>query len=95
MGNSCCPYLNATAAGGRIYASYHAVAHPSLPNYLAMTSGSTCGKAGTDAVAPSCPRRNLWDQLRAAGVPWRVYQQSMPSRCSLLDTSLYAVRHNP
>lgn len=95
LGNTCCPSLNAQASKGRIYAGYHAVTHPSLPNYLAMTSGSTCGKTGTDSVTPYCPGRNLWDQLRHAGVPWRVYQESMPGRCSMSDTSLYAVRHDP
>ena len=95
MGNPCCPYLNAKASQGRIYADYHAITHPSLPNYLAMTGGSTCGKAGTDAVAPYCRGRNLWDQLHHAGILWRVYQESMPGRCSLTDTSLYAVRHDP
>jgi hypothetical protein len=95
MGNACCPYLNARASRGRIYANYHAITHPSLPNYLALSGGSTCGKTGSDAVAPYCRGRNLWDQLRAVGLHWRVYQESMPSRCSLTDTSLYAVRHDP
>jgi hypothetical protein len=95
LGNPCCPYLNAQASAGRIYANYHAITHPSLPNYLALSGGSTCGKTGTDAVAPYCPGRNLWDQLRTAGLHWRVYQESMPTRCSLTDTSHYAVRHNP
>jgi phosphatidylinositol-3-phosphatase len=95
LGNACCPYLSAKASRGRIYANYHAVAHPSLPNYLAFSSGSTCGKVGTDTVTPYCARRNLWDQLRTAGIHWRVYQESMPSRCGLVDTSLYAVRHDP
>jgi hypothetical protein len=95
MGDPCCPYLNAQASAGRIYANYHAVAHPSLPNYLAMSSGSTCGKVGTDAVVPFCRARNLWDQLRTAGVDWRVYQESMPAPCSLTNTSHYFLRHNP
>jgi acid phosphatase len=95
FGNACCPYLNARARRGRTYADIHAITHPSLPNYLAMSGGSTCGKSGTDTVTPYCPRRNLWDQLHHAGVHWRVYQESMPGRCSLIDTSLYAVRHDP
>ncbi len=95
MGNACCPYLNAKASKGRIYANDHAITHPSLPNYLALSGGSTCGKTGTDTVVPYCRGRNLWDQLRTAGVHWRVYQESMPSRCDLTDTSLYAVRHDP
>src|SRR5262249_25572418 len=61
LGNPCCPSLNAWASKGRIYANDHAITHPSLPNYLAMTSGSMCGKTGTDTVTPYCRRHNLWD----------------------------------
>jgi hypothetical protein len=95
IGNSCCPYLNAQASQGRTYANYRAITHPSLPNYLAVSGGSTCSKQGTDSVAPYCTGRNLWDQLLRAGDSWRVYEESMPSHCSLSDTSTYAVRHNP
>ena len=94
IGNACCPYINAKASHGRLYTNYHAVTHPSLPNYLAVSGGSTCGKTG-DSVRPFCTRRNLWDQLKGAGLIWRVYQESMPSRCRLSDSGTYVVRHNP
>ena len=35
------PYLNSLAAGGAIFSSSFAVAHPSQPDYLALFSGST------------------------------------------------------
>ena len=37
------PYLNRLAGECGLAATYFAVAHPSLPNYLALTSGSTDG----------------------------------------------------
>ena len=95
IGNSCCPYINAQAAQGLALTNYHAITHPSLPNYLAVSGGSTCSKRGSDGVTPYCTGRNLWDQLHQAGASWRVYEESMPSRCDLTDTSIYAVRHNP
>ena len=95
IGNSCCPYLNAQAEQGLLFTNYHAITHPSLPNYLAVSGGSTCSKRGTDSVTPYCTGRNLWDQLHRAGVSWRVSEETMPSRCDLTDTSSYAVRHNP
>jgi len=95
IGNACCPYINAQASHGRRYTNYHAITHPSLPNYLAVSGGSTCGKQGSDNVRPLCTGRNLWDQLKRAGLTWHVVQESMPSRCSQSDTGAYAVRHNP
>src|SRR5438034_4774935 len=79
IGNPCCPYINARASGGRRYVNYHAVTHPSLPNYLAFAGGSTCGKS-SDGVLPYCTGRNLWDQLARAGIGWRVLQEARPSR---------------
>jgi hypothetical protein len=37
------PYFNQLAASGLVYSNSHGVAHPSLPDYLALYSGSTQG----------------------------------------------------
>src|SRR5919109_3419040 len=37
------PYLNALAARCGLATNYHNITHPSLPNYLAATAGSTLG----------------------------------------------------
>src|SRR5439155_15941799 len=70
IGNACCPYINAQASHGRRYTNYHAIPHPTLPNYLPVSGGWTCGKQGSDNVTPLCPGRNLWDQLKRAGLTW-------------------------
>ena len=41
IGNPDVPYLNHLARRHGVATQYYAVAHPSLPNYLAMISGST------------------------------------------------------
>src|SRR5580658_8282576 len=41
IGNPSAPYQNALAANYSLLTSYYAVSHPSLPNYLAMVSGTT------------------------------------------------------
>jgi hypothetical protein len=79
--------------------------HPSLPNYLYLTSGATqypgvvdCDPTGTCDLLYSFPvdQENLGHQLTAAGVPWRAYMDSMPSPCYLkTDASPYAPKHNP
>src|SRR5258706_15707462 len=38
------PYFNQLASSGLVYSNSHGIGHPSLPNYLALYSGSTQGK---------------------------------------------------
>jgi hypothetical protein len=59
--------------------NYHAVAHPSEPNYLALFAGSTFG-VHDDGVY-NLGGRNLADQLAARGRSWHVYAQDLPSPC--------------
>ncbi|HYW28207.1 MAG TPA: alkaline phosphatase family protein [Gaiellales bacterium] len=73
---------------------YHAVTHPSLGNYIALTSGSIPRSIrGTDC-SPSSTCRSLHASIFSQlGPRWRVYAQSMPSTCYTGTTNLYAVRH--
>ena len=51
-GAASAPYLNRTLIpSGTLFTNYYAVSHPSLPNYLALTVGGTCGKAGPGVPA--------------------------------------------
>ncbi|MGH3050934.1 MAG: alkaline phosphatase family protein, partial [Gaiellaceae bacterium] len=83
---------------GRRYATltnYDAVAHPSLPNYLALVSGSTqvITSDCTDCVVSA---RNLADTLVAAGRTWKTYAEGLPypgfTGASADD---YALKHDP
>jgi len=71
---------------------YQAVARPSLPNYLAMTSGDTWGV--TDDGYHSLPATGIGTQLTAAGIPWRAYMEGMTSGC-MRSPYPYALKHNP
>jgi hypothetical protein len=110
IGNAGMPFFNAlwdegTGKTGPVtdYLQMYAVSHPSLPNYLAIASGSTERKAGTDTVAAGqIASRSLWDQLTAAGISWKVFQEGMPSACfsgvtynSGSTAGQYALKHNP
>jgi hypothetical protein len=72
--------------------NYHGVSHPSLPNYLALTSGSTWGI--TDDGFHSLPAGGLGAQLTSAGVTWRAYMEGMGGNC-LVSGSGYALKHDP
>ena len=75
------------------YASnYHGVSHPSLPNYLALTSGTTYGIA--DDGWHSLPAGGLGAQLSNAGVDWRAYMEGMSNGC-YRSPYPYALKHNP
>ena len=71
---------------------YHAVARPSLPNYLAMTSGSTWGI--TDNGYHALPTEDIGTQLTRAGIPWRAYMEGMTAGC-MRSPYPYALKHNP
>ena len=84
-----------TASLARTYGQltgYHAVAHPSLPNYLALTSGTTWGI--TDDGWHVLPRQGIGDQLDAAHLSWRAYMQDLPADCRT-NAGDYAVKHDP
>ncbi|HEX5272099.1 MAG TPA: alkaline phosphatase family protein, partial [Gemmataceae bacterium] len=97
VGNSSAPYISALASANGLATNYKAVAHPSLPNYLALAGGSTFGIT-TDCSPSSCPvdAPNLVDRLESAGKTWKAYMESMPSPCYTGATSgTYAAKHNP
>lgn len=73
-------------------ANYHGVSHPSLPNYLALTSGTTFGI--TDDGWHSLPAGGLGAELTAAGVDWRAYMEGMSNGC-YRSPYPYALKHNP
>ena len=73
-------------------ANYHGISHPSLPNYLALTSGSTWGVA--DDGFHALPAGGLGAQLTAAGIDWRAYMEGMTKGC-FDSPSPYALKHNP
>jgi phospholipase C len=90
------PYINATLkARCGLATNYHAISHPSLPNYIAMVAGSR-GGISSDCTSCTSGAHNLFRQLGAAGRSWRVYAETMPSRCSQLASyGEYLKRHNP
>ncbi len=96
IGNRSAPYENALARQCGLATDYHGITHPSLPNYLAATGGSTFGVH--DDSGPSSHPINadsIFGQLDRAGLAWRSYEESMPTNCATSANSPYAVKHNP
>ena len=94
MGNNAAAYINALATGHGLATQYFAVSHPSLPNYLALTAGSTFGIA-SDCTGCYVNATNIADQVESSGRSWKAYLESMPSSCYVGDAYPYMQKHNP
>ena len=96
IGSPSAPFENQLATACGLATNYHGVAHPSLPNYIAATSGSTQGI--TDDDPPSSHPLDvpsIYNQLKAAGKTWRDYEEGAPGNCPLGSSGGYAVKHDP
>jgi phosphatidylinositol-3-phosphatase len=94
IGSPSAPYINQLAGQCGSASNFTAESHPSLPNYIAMTSGSTQGI--TDDNPPALHPLSVASIFSQAGTGgWRSLEESMPSNCDLTDSGQYAVRHNP
>ena len=77
LGNPAAPAFNAFAANNAVLAGYRGVTHPSLPNYLALVSGSTHGIA-SDCTSCTVRGRSLADTLEAKRRTWKTYAEGLP-----------------
>jgi len=55
--------------------NYHAITHPSVPNYLAITSGRTWGV--NDDIYRALPPDDIGHQLTSANIRWRAYMEGL------------------
>lgn len=93
IGSSGAPYINSLASECGLATNYTAITHPSLPNYLALTSGSNDGI--TTDCSPSSSCDTSASSIFSQQPSWRSLEESMPSNCAQSDSGEYAVRHNP
>ncbi|HEV8104493.1 MAG TPA: hypothetical protein VGP69_12245, partial [Gaiellaceae bacterium] len=77
IGSHDAPYLNSLAHKCGLAANFSAESHPSLPNYVAMTSGSTQGIS--DDGDPSEHQLSVQSIFSQLGGGWRALDESMPS----------------
>jgi hypothetical protein len=88
LGNSAAPHFDAYARRYANLADYTAIAHPSLPNYLALVSGSTQGITD-DCTSCAAHGPSIGTLLSRAGLAWDAYAQGYPS------SNGFAKRHMP
>jgi phospholipase C len=70
--------LKELADKGANLSNFFAITHPSYPNYLALTAGSTFG-INTDGQS-DLDKTNIVDLLETAGISWKVYAEQYPDK---------------
>lgn len=75
IGNLNAPWINAAAQKYGLATDYFGVTHPSQPNYIAATSGSTQGVTSDSDVNLNAV--NIVDKLEAHDKTWKAYMQSI------------------
>jgi hypothetical protein len=97
VGNHALPYTNRLAASCGLATRYYGVGDPSLPNYIAMTSGGTWGVTGDSSDPLHVP--SIFSQVKARHLQWRSYSESMPRNCDRSDypdhDPVYTAHHEP
>lgn len=90
------PYTFGLAQTYGYATNYTAIAHPSLPNYIAMVSGQTYG-IGDDGSPKAHVLRGptVFGQAIAAGKTAKTYAEGMTTNCQQVKAGLYRVKHNP
>lgn len=97
------PCITALAHQFASATKYYGVTHPSLPNYVALISGSNWYINSDNLKSLPIPLKhtNLVDQLEAAHKSWAGYMEALPVANKLADfwpsheAPLYASKHNP
>ncbi|KIM81495.1 hypothetical protein PILCRDRAFT_821283 [Piloderma croceum F 1598] len=90
------PNLKSFASSGVLFSNWDAIGHPSQPNYIAITSGSTNGVTSDSTITINV--KNVADLLETKGLTWKSYQENWPGNCFTGTEStdgLYFRKHNP
>jgi phospholipase C len=98
LGNADAPFINQLVKQGALANGYHdPYVHPSEANYLWMVSGENFGVLDdSDPIDhPITSKSHLADQIEAAGLTWKTYQESMGAPCGVTSHDRYAAKHDP
>jgi hypothetical protein len=95
IGSTSTPYINDLAWTYGLATRAFAIAHPSLPDYLALTTGTTFG-IDSDCTDCSVPGAGLAGQLHANHISWKAYLEDLPHPCFTgAGAGEYAKKHDP
>ncbi|WP_235841957.1 alkaline phosphatase family protein [Neobacillus fumarioli] len=95
-GNQSAPYMNSLAFQGANFTNYHAIEHPSQPNYLDIFSGSNQGVTNDRMPKTKFTADNLASELIAKNYTFAGFSEDLPSvGFNGEKHNHYARKHNP
>jgi hypothetical protein len=95
VGSRATPYINSLARRYALATQMYGIRHPSLPNYLALTGGSTHG-IDSDCTDCTVPGSGLVGQLQRKLISWKAYMEDLPQPCFTGSSAGgYAKKHDP
>jgi hypothetical protein len=95
-GNPSATYINALMKQGANFTNFHALMHPSQPNYLNLFSGSNQGVTGDGAPKMKFSAVNLGSELIRKNYTFTGYSEDLPRAGFSGETGgPYARKHNP
>src|SRR4029077_6997779 len=103
-GSNCtgnCTYITQLANAHGLSEKYSDIGHPSLPNYLALTSGGNYDFAPFNSdcrpqdVGCQISAPNIVDSIEASGRSWKAYMEDYTGGCSHTGYKYYVNSHNP
>jgi hypothetical protein len=96
IGSPSAPFINGLAKRYALARGMYAASHPSLPNYLALTGGSTFGIASDCTECNVAAGSSLATQLSNAQLSWKAYMEDLPYPCFAgASAGDYAKKHDP
>lgn len=94
IGTGTMPYLESLAAKYGLATQYYGDVHPSIGNYMMLTTGTLA--TTDDAFMGTISADNLARQFATDAKTWKVYAEDLPSVGYLgSDTGFYLKHHNP
>lgn len=94
IGNPKMPYLNSLAEQYGFATNYYANTHPSIGNYMMLTTGKII--TNDSHYENTVSEDNIVRQLLAAGKTWKSYAEGLPSAgYTGSKKHSYVARHNP
>lgn len=96
MNSGTAPYIDSLAKEGTLFTNFHALGHPSYPEYISFFAGTNNGKKDDNCLTGiPYSNANLYTQLAARGKTFAWYSEDLPQRKDECISGKYVERHNP
>ena len=92
IGSPGAPFINALGGACGVALNYSWIGHPT---HIHATAGQAAVPSGCRPSPCKTGATSIFSVVRAAGLEWRSYEESMPRNCHRDQDAPYVVEHNP